>query len=208
MDPDGADAAGAEDGPVTAVLSRRVRPGRAAEFETWVAGITGALTSFPGSLGVTVLRPAELERDEWLLVLRFASAEDLAAWRTSDVRARWLADVDDLVVGDLGWQERTGLEAWFTLQGRPVPGGPPPRWKQAVLTTIGLVPLLLLSNATLGAALAAAGVGPVLRVLLVTPLLVAAMFWVVMPRVTAVAQRWLYPDVAPAADSRRRSALR
>ena len=47
-----------EDPPVTAVASRRVKPGREQEFEEWVSGILAAANKFPGYLGSEVLRPS------------------------------------------------------------------------------------------------------------------------------------------------------
>jgi antibiotic biosynthesis monooxygenase (ABM) superfamily enzyme len=41
--------------PVTAVFSRRVRPGREAEFEDWAHGVIVAATRWPGHLGASVL---------------------------------------------------------------------------------------------------------------------------------------------------------
>ena len=40
-----------EDPPVTAVASRRVKPGREREFEEWVSGIRAAVKKFPGYIG-------------------------------------------------------------------------------------------------------------------------------------------------------------
>jgi uncharacterized protein len=42
--------------PVTAVFSRRVRPGREAAFEDWAHGVIAAATRWPGHLGASVLR--------------------------------------------------------------------------------------------------------------------------------------------------------
>jgi antibiotic biosynthesis monooxygenase (ABM) superfamily enzyme len=50
----------AGDGPVTVSVARRVRPGREAQYEAWVRGITAAAARFPGHLGINVLRPSSL----------------------------------------------------------------------------------------------------------------------------------------------------
>ena len=181
------------DDPVTVVISREVRPGREADYEAWLEGISAEVARFPGHEGISILRPADHAFNEYVLVLRFVSYDDLGRWRGSPERRDWIDQLGAMTVDRGRWQEQTGLETWFTLPGRPVPTGPPPRWKQAILTTVGLVPLLWLSNATLGRAVG--GVLPGwLATLLVTPLLVALMTWVVMPPITRGAYRWLYPE--------------
>jgi antibiotic biosynthesis monooxygenase (ABM) superfamily enzyme len=54
-----------QDPPVTAVASRRVKPGREQEFEEWVSGILGAAARFPGYLGSNIIRPSEPDDDEF-----------------------------------------------------------------------------------------------------------------------------------------------
>ncbi|MFA9431710.1 antibiotic biosynthesis monooxygenase [Egicoccus sp. AB-alg2] len=178
--------------PVTVVISRLVRPGMEAAYEAWVHDIGLILTEFPGAEGITVLPPGTAHSGpEWVLVLRFRDYEAMVRWKRSDLRARWIARLDDLTVDTGAWEEQTGLETWFTLDGRPTPTGPPPRWKQAILTTLGLVPLLLASNALL--APLTAGWPGWLRTVVVTPFLVALMTWAVMPTITRAVYGWLYP---------------
>jgi antibiotic biosynthesis monooxygenase (ABM) superfamily enzyme len=169
-----------------------VRPGRESAYEAWVHDVGEILTDFDGAEGVTVLPPGTAHSGpEWVLVLRFRDYDAMVRWKRSNVRARWLQRLDDLTLDPGAWEEQTGLEAWFTLEGRPAPTGPPPRWKQFVLTSVGLVPLLLVSNA-LTAPLTTGWPGW-LRTVVVTPALVALMTWAVMPMITRAAYGWLYP---------------
>ena len=45
-------------GPVTLVLRRKVKAGREAEYETWLAGVQEASRGVAGYLGVSTIRPA------------------------------------------------------------------------------------------------------------------------------------------------------
>lgn len=178
--------------PVTVVISRLVRAGKEAAYEAWVHDVGLILTEFEGAEGVTVLPPGTAHSGpEWVLVLRFRDHAAMLRWKRSDLRARWIARLDDLTVDTGAWEEQSGLETWFTLGDRPTPTGPPPRWKQALLTTVGLVPLLLLSNAALTPL--TRGWPGWARTVAVTPLLVALMTWAVMPAITRAAYGWLYP---------------
>src|SRR5829696_2067310 len=52
--PAGARPAG-DELPVTVLYSRRVKPGREADFESWAHGIVAASRQFPGHLSASVL---------------------------------------------------------------------------------------------------------------------------------------------------------
>lgn len=178
--------------PVTVAISRRVRPGRDAAYEDWVHRVSDIAAGFPGHEGISVIRPGAPGDDRYVLVMRFARPEDLRRWVVSDERRRYLDELGDLTVDEGAWQEQTGLETWFTLPGQPVPTGPPPRWKMALLTTLALYPLLVVTDLLVGQRLSP--VPFALRAALTTPVLVAIMTWALMPAVTRASYRWLYPD--------------
>src|SRR5207247_3863188 len=143
-----ADARPAADDPVTVLYSRRVKPGREADFETWARGIVAAARQFPGHLGASVL-DAPGSR-EYHILFTFADRRSLRAWLDSDERRRWLARVDELLEADRGLQQLTGLETWFKLPGANVATmKPPPRWKMWLVSIAAVYPLVLLFQALL-----------------------------------------------------------
>jgi antibiotic biosynthesis monooxygenase (ABM) superfamily enzyme len=85
----------------------------------------------------------------------------------------------------------TGLESWFTLPGRPG-APPPPPYKMALLTWITIFPLITGLVVVLGPLLE--DLPLVLRLGITTAVAVPLMTWVVMPRVTRLLRRWLYPN--------------
>ena len=87
------------------------------------------------------------------------------------------------------WTQRPlhGLEAWFRS-----PHNPPPKWKMAVATFIGVFPLAMILNLT---------IGPVIREWPFVPrnavfnaCVVALLSWAVMPVVTRLLHGWLQPQ--------------
>ena len=78
--------------PVTAVFSRRVRPGREAEFEDWAHGVIAAATRWPGHLGASVLH--EPDSPWYHLVYKFTDRDRFRAWIESEERDHWLGQVD------------------------------------------------------------------------------------------------------------------
>jgi uncharacterized protein len=173
--------------PVTVTVARHVVPGREAEFEEWANGITGAAARHDGFLGGGVLRPGD-GGPEWHVVYRFASNEALSEWETSLERARWLLRGDGLM-REVGRHRTSGLETWFELPGRTAPA--PPRWKMAVATLLGILPLTMLFNVLVAPTMSSWPL--VLRVAALSVSLVTLMTWVVMPRMTRLLANWLYP---------------
>ena len=181
-----ADAAGS----VTTTITRRVKPGHEAAYEKFLADISAAAGAFPGYLGEEVFRPAG-GQSEYRIVYRFDSAAHLRGWLVSEERAAWLQRAEPHVAGPMRTQFLTGLEAWFTLPNRPGTPAPPP-YKMAILTWVTIFPLITLVVVASGPLL---GSLPLVARLAVTTLVtVSLMTWVVMPRVTRLLHRWLYPD--------------
>lgn len=176
-------------GPVTVLFKRRVRPGREAEFEAWVSGITQAALQFPGHQGAAIIRPAGRGTREYVIIFRFNDYARAQDWENSDVRAEWVARVQPLTEGEAEIQRVSGLEFWFT----PPEGTTrvPPRWKMALVTFIVLWPLNILVNVALGPVIAAWPIA--LRALVVVGVLVPLVTYLVMPWATRLFAVWLYP---------------
>jgi antibiotic biosynthesis monooxygenase (ABM) superfamily enzyme len=172
------------------LYSRRVRPGREADFEAWARGIVAAARQFPGHLGASVL-DAPGSR-EYHILFSFADRRSLRAWLDSGERRRWLARGGELLEADRGLQQLTGLETWFKLPGANVPTmKPPPRWKMWLVSIVAVYPLVLVFQALLVPRMA--GLPLPLRALLFPLVLLTLMTFVVMPVVTRVLRRWLGP---------------
>jgi uncharacterized protein len=178
-------------GPVTTTVTRRIKPGHEAAYEAFLAGISAAAKTFPGYLGVEIFRPAPGGSGEYRTVYRFDSAVHLRAWLDSPQRAAWLARAEPHVAGPIQTQVLVGLEGWFTLPAQPGTP-PPPRSKMALVTWVTIFPLITL--VVVATAPLVGGLPLVARLAVTTGVAVPLMTWVVMPRVTRLLRRWLYPD--------------
>jgi hypothetical protein len=179
-------------GAVTTTVTRRVKPGHEAAYEEFLEGIIAAASRFPGHLGVELFRPAG-PGAEYRIVYRFDSAAHLQAWLDSDEHAGWLERAEPHAAGPMRTQFLTGLESWFTLPADTGPPPPPP-YKMALLTWITIFPLITAIVASTGPLLE--GLPLAARLGITTALTVPLMTWVVMPRVTRLLRRWLYPHEA------------
>jgi uncharacterized protein len=179
-----------DDPPVTAVASRRVKPGREREFEEWVSGILAAANRFPGYLGSEVLRPSDPEDNDYRIIFRFDRESNLHAWENSEERQRRLEKVRPLLHEEGKVDVLTGLETWFTLPSQP--GEPaPPRYKMAIVTWLAVFPVVGIIFSLFSPWLNLLPV--LLRTVVFTAVMVTLMTYVIMPRMTRLFSFWLYP---------------
>ena len=177
--------------PVTTTVTRRIKPGHEAAYEAFLAGISAAARAFPGYLGIEVFRPAGGQGGEYRTIYRFDSAAHLKAWLDSPQRAAWLERAEPHVAGPMRTQVLVGLEGWFTLPSQPgVP--PPPPYKMALVTWATIFPLI--TGVVVATAPLLGSLPLVARLAVTTAVTVPLMTWLVMPRVTRLLHRWLYPD--------------
>jgi antibiotic biosynthesis monooxygenase (ABM) superfamily enzyme len=195
MQPDPADAPcgssdgnGAADTAVTKIVDRIPRPGMEQQLEQAIKDLINAAMRYPGHLGVTVTRPAPPVQPGFRLVYRFDTCDHMRAWEESPEYGPLVAAANRFTQGEPQRSVLSGLEAWFTLPGKPT--APPPRGKITVLTWIGIFPLVFaysqLANFVLPAATPA-----IARIAIVTALVVPTMAYVVGPLLTRAFRGWL-----------------
>ena len=176
---------------VTILVRRRVKPGREADYESWLSRLAeGAARDFPGYMGAEFHRPAA-PGGVYRSLFRFDSLPHLEAFERSDFRARMLEDGADLFAADAVWDRMTGLEFWFDPpEGTRVPQPSPHRMALVLIAVVFVLVLLL--NLTLGPLMA--GWPLPLRVLLTVTIQVGLMTYVIMPRLTPRIARFVYPS--------------
>jgi antibiotic biosynthesis monooxygenase (ABM) superfamily enzyme len=181
--------------PVTALITRRVRRGCESRFEQLMAGLQAEAAAFEGHLGGYLIKPESGGR--YQVLFAFESDAQLAAWMGSAERRAWLERLATVSRDEGSMRVLSGLESWFALPGARTQR-PPPRYKMALVTWLGIFPLVLLLSNLIGPWLAP--IHPALSVLVVTALVVVAMTWFVAPALTRLLASWLYPS-EPRADS-------
>lgn len=175
--------------PVTVTVRRRIKPGREADYEAWLKRLTeAAAREFAGYLGTEVHRPGA--HGLYRSVFRFDSLEHLEAFERSDLRARMHAEAADIFAADAAWERMTGLEFWFDPPaGTHVPQPSPHRM---VLVLIAVVFVLVLALNFIASRLMPGWPMP-LRVFLTVSVQVMLMTYVIMPRLTPLIARFIYP---------------
>jgi hypothetical protein len=176
---------------VTAVIAHLIKPGREEGYEEWMKGIIPVARSFPGHLGVNIIRPQPKTHPEYIIVLHFDRHENLQNWLDSDARRKWIDRVKPLIQSPEEVQVLTGLETWFELPRRPQPR-PPKRYKMALLTWMGVFVTLTIVGNLLRPLLAS--LPPVLAQIINIGIVVWILTYVLMPRLTQLFRKWLYPN--------------
>ena len=172
-------------GPLTVVVTWRVRQRREGEFEAWRREISAAALGFPGHMGIDVILPGDIP-GEYVVVFRFDTYEHLRAWQESDIRRQLLKKAEPLVESEPAYRMESGLEYWFMPQGVPAP---PPTWKMAVVTVLAVWPVSMLVPWLLNPLMKILSMP--LQALLVAVGIVVLLTWAVMPVLVKILRPWL-----------------
>lgn len=171
--------------PVKVALERRVLPGHDAAFRHWAARLTAAAATAPGHEGSSVIGASS--GGTQVILLRFSSAATADRWCASPIYRALLTEGDEWSDAGDAPQVRSGLETWFTVPGAP-PRPLPPRWKMALVTWLALLPQVI----ALSFLFEPLRLPFLVSVALSTAIPVAALTWLVMPRLTRALDGWLH----------------
>lgn len=182
-----------DDEPVSVLFTWKVTAGREADFERWLDEVNQASARFPGHQGVTWLRPAAgtpASDQRYHAVLRFRNGRDLSRWLTSPEREVAVRHLGGIAVEAEPRETTTGMETWFSLPGRPVL--PPPRWKMAVVSFLGVYPCVLLFQLLGAQHLNELPVPLILRAAILPLMLAPLLTYLVMPWLSRTLRGFLY----------------
>lgn len=175
----------AEDQAVTAVLSQRIPPEDLEGFRLAESEIAAAMARFPGFISLEHAPPVHGVQDDYVISFTFASRPDLDRWLESDSRRQVLRLVEPFIEGERMVSVVGGFGGWFAAEGEVEPK----RWKQAVAVLIALYPTTLTLSLVQRQFFADV---PWIPALFVSNVLgIAALTWLLMPRLTAALAGWL-----------------
>ena len=185
------------DETVTLIIKHRVKAGFESAYEAWLRNIVRVAGQREGHLGVDVVRGKRGRLDFYTCVLRFSSTEAMQGWLESSQRqalvaeaAPMLADGDQTEVAQIN-------EFWFTPLADAA--SPPPRWKQAVVTLLVILPHTLLVPLLWGPLLGLNAFlsNYVVATFLITLTIVVSVVYLFMPMATRLFALWLSSSHQP-----------
>ena len=176
--------------PATVLTIRTVKPGCEEKFEAELHDFISRSLQTEGQLGVSVIRPvAESGSREYGILRRFRDKAYRERFYQSPLFKQWEAAVASFTEGEPKQQSLSGLETWFVLPGQQAVI-PPPRWKMAVTTLIGVWPASMLVPWLLGPLIG--GLPSYLKGVFVSAGIVILLTWAIMPFLARILKPWLY----------------
>ncbi len=175
---------------VTVVVTRKVKQGRESDYEDWLRRLLEEAKYMKGYLGVKIQKPAT-GSTEYTSVFRFDTVENLRKFEESEIRARYLREVIDYVEADAIWKKFTGLEFWFAPpKGTVIPQ--PSRFRMALVMIAVVFGLVLSIGQLVG--MVAVEVPSHIRLFVTISIEIFLMTYVLMPRITRLLTKWIYPS--------------
>jgi antibiotic biosynthesis monooxygenase (ABM) superfamily enzyme len=170
-------------------VTRQVKPGYEQTFEEALREFARESLRVPGTTGVHLIAPVPGTGGcEYGILRSFESEEASRRFYESEQFRDWQERVADMVVGEPVRRRLNGLEAFF----RDTRYAPPPRWKMAVVTWMGVFPSVLLWSSLLPKILS--GLPTLAVVAIVNLFVVVTLTWGVMPLLTRIFAGWLHND--------------
>jgi antibiotic biosynthesis monooxygenase (ABM) superfamily enzyme len=172
--------------PVHVAITRRIKPGREQEFQAALKEFFAESLAQSGVRGAAMLVPPPGSSSMEFGILRsFANAAERDTFYASPLYVEWKKRVAALSEGEPDIRELHGLEAFY----RGNSAVPPPRWKMAIATYLGVVPVIMTLSLTLGPLIRSWNF--VLNNLVFNAVVVALLTWAVMPLITRALHGWL-----------------
>jgi antibiotic biosynthesis monooxygenase (ABM) superfamily enzyme len=178
---------------VTLIVKHRVKAGFEAPYEAWLRNIVKVAAQNVGHLGVDVVRGKNAGLDTYTCVLRFCSTEAMQNWLDSPQRQALVAEAAPMLADGDQTEVNPVNEFWFSPQAEA--GTPPPRWKQAVVTLLVILPHTLLVPLLWGPLLRLNALlsNYVVATFLITLTIVLSVVYIFMPMATRLFAPWLSP---------------
>lgn len=181
---------------VTLVIKHRVKVGFEVPYEAWLRNIVSIAGQQEGHLGVDVMRGKNAGLDMYTCVLRFCSTDAMQRWLDSPQRLELVNEATPMLADGDQTEVNPVNEFWFAPQAET---GSPPRWKQAVVTLLVILPHTLLVPLLWGPLLRLNAFlsNYVVATFLITLTIVVSVVYLFMPMATRLFAPWLSSSTQP-----------
>jgi uncharacterized protein len=176
---------------VTIVIKRRVRHSHEKEYKDLISQSYLASIKFAGFLGLDVFNDEKTEHITF--IYRFDTEEHLDQWMESE-EAKIYAQKMNKISSDTELEKLSGLEYWFNYTADSM-SKPPARIKMVLATIVGVYPLqILVTSPALEYVRSTNPSIPHYFISFISTIFsVTALTYVIMPQVTKLLKKWLYP---------------
>ena len=178
--------------PGSSLIVQRVREGGEAAYREWSSKINKACSEFPGFWDLEVFEPVPGESDNFVLVIRFATAAELEAWHSSPTCQTLLKEKKHFLESEVRHAPSSVFGNWFSRSAQGSAREPSQPWKEALIVLLTLYPTVMLLTLYLTGPLM--GEWPLsVSMYLGNLMTVSILTWVLMPLATRSLSFWLEP---------------
>lgn len=170
--------------PIHVAITRKILPGREEEFHQALRKFMGQSFAHDAVHGAGIITFPHEKQQEIGILRSFANEAEKDAFYDSELFKEWERFAAPLTEGVPEYRELTGLEAWFRAPNAP------PRWKMAIVTLMGVYPVSLVLNFTIGGLIAP--LPAFIKSLIFAISMVGLLTWVVMPFLVKRMKGWLH----------------
>ena len=174
---------------VTAVISRSIKPGHEKDYDDWLRRYMILENKVPGYLGTTIIAPGGNTSSVRYIINRFSDKASMDAWEHSSEALKLIEEANNC--STMHYASATGLETWFSVPDLKAVVAPP-RWKMAIVAFIGAYCISSIARYILGLYI---GQSPLLTNVLMNIILVLGLTYLMMPILSKLLRRWLYPPI-------------
>lgn len=175
---------------VTLLIRHRIKAGAEDQYQTWLRRIVDIAAGYPGHLGVDVVRARSAGLHLFTSVLRFSSTAAMQHWLDSDERRALISEAAAFLADGDVTEVNSDSQFWFNPSEE---AAQPPRWKQACVTFLVILPLTLLVPLAWGPVLALHALlsSYIVSNVLITMTIVLLVVYLLMPLATRLFAPWL-----------------
>lgn len=174
---------------VSAVITYRISPSGKEEFSNGLKKLINSLRLAEGYLGSKVICRIASGVVEFLFIVTFDTEERLSNWQKSPEVCEWEHEATALFIEGPRRDTFRGAEIWCVLNDSAQAVDPPPKYKLAIMSWLGIFPLVSLFLGIGGPYLNRMTFWP--RVIVLTVVIVALMTYVVTPWLKRRLEGWL-----------------
>lgn len=178
--------------PYKLVISEIVKKHKIHEYDKWIYKINQEIQDFNGFLGIDVIRPRSYTHLEFVIIIKFATYEDLKYWLKSPTRLEWLEKSNHWVEAESHIEQPNRNEMYFSFPSYYPEIYRPSYLKLVIIGILAVYPLIILVNFLLGFILPE--VHYLFQVFFSVILVTLLLNRPVLPFLTKILDFWLYPQ--------------
>ncbi|MFA0812934.1 hypothetical protein [Microbulbifer epialgicus] len=130
--------------PATIVVFQRIKSNCLGEYKKWLQKIGDVAAGYPGFLGRELIRPIKGLQDDWVVIIRFDSENNLNQWISSRDHEGLIKEAESFLERVQYRKIGRGFEDWLAHARGVKSRVLPPQWKMAMLIILVLYPIIML----------------------------------------------------------------